>query len=104
MGNPEVPLDPEVVFRTLRSIGNPEVPLNPERLLLDPRSFGKPEVPSDPEVVVGPEGYKEPGGLPFPGIEEICSGPGDCMGTREATTGTYWDFAFYCSEAGHYQT
>ena len=42
-----------------------------------------PEVPSDPEVVVGPGGYKEPGGLPFPGPEEISSAPGDCMGTRK---------------------
>ncbi|WZZ70109.1 hypothetical protein YC2023_081479 [Brassica napus] len=56
--------------------------------LVDSWSFGNTEVPSDPEVVVGPEGYKEPGGLPFPG---------------EAITGTCWDFAFYHSEAGHYR-
>ena len=34
----------------------------------------------------GPESYKEPGGLPFPGLEEICSRPGGCMGTRKFLT------------------
>ncbi|KAF3597017.1 hypothetical protein DY000_02020548 [Brassica cretica] len=82
IGNQEIPLDPEVVFRTLRSFWDPEVDWEPRR------SFGNTEVPSDPEVVVGPGRYKEPGGLPFPG---------------EATTGTCWDFAFYHSEAGHYR-
>ncbi|KAF3529775.1 hypothetical protein DY000_02042910 [Brassica cretica] len=66
MGNPEVPLDPEVVFRTLRSIGNPEVPLNPENpeVSLDPevvfrtlRSFWDPEVDWEPEVPLDPERF-----------------------------------------------
>ncbi|KAF3487044.1 hypothetical protein F2Q69_00052731 [Brassica cretica] len=74
-GNPKVPLDPEVAFRTQRSFRDPEV-LDHEvvfrirRLLLDP------------EVDFWPGGYKEPGGLPFPGPEEICSGHRDCLGTR----------------------
>ncbi|KAF3539487.1 hypothetical protein F2Q69_00022382 [Brassica cretica] len=46
-GNPEVPSDPEVVFRTRRSY------LGPEGRLRTRRSFGNPKVPSNPEVVFG---------------------------------------------------
>ncbi|KAF3518078.1 hypothetical protein DY000_02060880 [Brassica cretica] len=74
--SPEAALDPEIAFRTRRLSEDPE------------RSIGNTEVPLDPEVVVGPGGYKEPGGLPFPG---------------EATIGTCWDFAFHRSETGHYR-
>ncbi|KAF3590486.1 hypothetical protein DY000_02021832 [Brassica cretica] len=50
-GNPEVPSDPEVVFRTRRSFGNTVVPSDHEVVFRTRRSFGNPEVPSDPEVV-----------------------------------------------------
>ncbi|KAF3504447.1 hypothetical protein F2Q69_00043066 [Brassica cretica] len=50
-GNPEVPSDPEVVFKTQRSFGNPEVPSDPEVVFRTQMSFVNPEVPSDPEVV-----------------------------------------------------
>ncbi|KAF2534685.1 hypothetical protein F2Q70_00030025 [Brassica cretica] len=66
----------------------PQCRFDPGGCFLTQRSVGSPEVPLDPEVVFRPGGYKEPGGLPFPG---------------EATTGTCWDFAFYRSEAGHYR-
>ncbi|KAF3582526.1 hypothetical protein DY000_02030681 [Brassica cretica] len=68
---PEAALDSEIAFRTRRLSEDPEVDGEPGEVL------------SDPEVAVGPGGYKEPGGLPFPDPEEICSGPGDCMGTRK---------------------
>ncbi|KAF3557392.1 hypothetical protein F2Q69_00013787 [Brassica cretica] len=74
--SPEAALDPEIAFRTRRLSEDPEVDGGTRR------SFGNPEVPSDPEVAVGPGGYKEPRGLPFPG---------------EATIGTCWDFAVYRS-------
>ncbi|KAF2573150.1 hypothetical protein F2Q70_00005168 [Brassica cretica] len=77
VGNPEVPLDPEVVFRTLRSFRDPEVGWEP-RGRLGTRRF-----PQTLRSLLGLGGYKEPGGLPFLGPEEICSGPGDCMGTRK---------------------
>ncbi|KAF3582314.1 hypothetical protein DY000_02030679 [Brassica cretica] len=80
--SPEAALDPEIAFRTRRLSEDPEVDGGTRR------SFGNPEGPSDPEVAVGPGGYKEPRGLPFPG---------------EATIGTCWDFAVYSSEAGHYR-
>ncbi|KAF3557390.1 hypothetical protein F2Q69_00013785 [Brassica cretica] len=86
--SPEAALDREIAFRTRRLSEDPEVNAEPGGCFLSRRSFGNPEVPSDPEVVVGPEGYKEPGGLPFPG---------------EATIGTCWDFAFYHSETGDYR-
>ena len=39
IGNPDVLLDPEVVFRTRRSIGNPEVLLDLEVVFRTLRSF-----------------------------------------------------------------
>ncbi|KAF3579033.1 hypothetical protein DY000_02033068 [Brassica cretica] len=92
--SPEASLDPEVAFRTRRLSKDPEVvwePGGPGGRLGSRRSSGNPEVLDpevvfrtrrsfrDPEVVCEPG---EPGGLPFPGPEEICSGPGDCLGTR----------------------
>ncbi|KAF3569610.1 hypothetical protein DY000_02015099 [Brassica cretica] len=57
-------------------------PIGSGRLFGAVSSFWTRRLLLDPEVAFGPGGYKEPGGLPFPGPEEICSGPGDCLGTR----------------------
>ncbi|KAF2584665.1 hypothetical protein F2Q70_00035898 [Brassica cretica] len=78
--NPEILLGPEGRFWSPEAALDPEIAFRTQRLSEDPEVDGE---PGDPEVVVGPGGYKEPGGLPFPGPEEIFSGPGDCMGTRK---------------------
>ncbi|WZZ61290.1 hypothetical protein YC2023_061397 [Brassica napus] len=96
IGNPEVPLDPEVVFRTLRSFWDPEVDWvpggssRPRGRFGTRRLIGNPEVPLDPEVVFRTL-------RSFRNLE-IGWEPGG-----EATTGTCWDFTFYRSEADHYR-
>ncbi|KAF2569151.1 hypothetical protein F2Q68_00026031 [Brassica cretica] len=56
--DPEVPSDPEVVFRTRRSYLGPRGRLGTRRLLWTRRSLGNTEVPLDPEVVLNPKLYK----------------------------------------------
>ncbi|KAF3527451.1 hypothetical protein DY000_02040227 [Brassica cretica] len=83
--NPEILLGPEGRFWSPEAALDPEIAFRTQRLSEDPEVDGE---PGDPEVVVGPGGYKEPGGLPFPG---------------ETTIGTCWDFALYRSETCHYR-
>ncbi|KAL0789689.1 hypothetical protein Bca101_005935 [Brassica carinata] len=106
--DPEFALDPEVVL-------NPKVVLKPE-VALDPEVVWNPKVVLNPKVSFEPGGRFEPGGcfrpegcfvIFRPGVRKnpeylVLQGPYSAF-LGKSTPGTYSDFAFCRSEAGHYR-